>query len=278
MAFQQFFGSETEIPEELRSLYTEGEHEGQKGFVLNAAVAGMQKALKASREEADRYRSAVPPGAGNQLEDFKKAFEDYQRNVEAKLIKAGDVDELRKRIASETKAPLEEQITRLTEQIEKLKKQSATFQAKAETAAAELQKRHHGDIVTDQLKPLLAKVKPQYHGILEQMFRDEFDYTQEGVPLRETAPSDWVSDGVTPTPETWLNDSFAPRFTDLMVGNSGGGARNEPAPNGVATQNNPFMQGPAFNLTEQIKLRQDKPELAARMEAAAAAQLNTTPN
>jgi hypothetical protein len=75
-------------------------------------------------------------------------------------------------------------------------------------------------------------------------------------------------DGVTPmTFEEWV-DTQVSDAPHLFESNAGGGAAGNGS-GGVAPRKNPFKRGPEWNLTEQMRLLNTDPPLAARLKAAA---------
>jgi hypothetical protein len=250
------YKSKEEVPAEHLSFYIERDG----AFILDAEGAVEKTKLDEFRntnvsllkqiEELKTRYDGIDPEQVQALVEEKRRLEEQQQ------IKAGEVEKVVEGRVKSLKAELDKQIASLTGERDALNARLTTIQI------------DQGVITVATKRGLRPTAIPDITSRARNVFK-----LVNGVPTAFDADGKttrYGKDGVTPmTLEEWI-DSQVSEAPHLFESNAGGGApSNGSGGVGKGAVKNPFKRGPEWNLTEQMKLQNTDPALAARLRAAA---------
>jgi len=255
MALKFKFKTKDEIPAELAGHYVERDG----GWVLDADGAAEKSkldefrnsnvALMKERDDLKKRFEGIDPEAVRKLAEEKQRLEDDQR------VKAGEFDKV---LDGRLKAAKTE-----------WDKQLATVSSERDTLVVRLTAIQIEQGVTEAAtkRGLRATAIPDITARARTVFK-----LVNGVPTAFDSDGQIVrpgKDGVKPmTLEEWV-DTQVSEAPHLFESNAGGGAAgNGSGGAGSRSVKNPFRKE-SWNLTEQMKLQRNDPQLAARLKAAA---------
>jgi hypothetical protein len=246
--------SKDEIPAELHSLYVERDG----AFVLDVDGA-------VDKTRVDEFR-ANNITLANQLADQKRRFEgidpdEARQLAEKQALQAGEVEKVIDGRVRTVKSQLERHYSGIVAERDALNSQlTAVSIDQGVTNAA-------------SKKGLRATAIPDITSRARTVFK-----LVKGAPTAYEADGQTVrvgKDGLTPlTLEEWVDQQVAdaPHLFESNVGGSSGAA-GQPSGGGgygrpTRSVKNPFRKE-TWNLTEQMKLQKNDPQLAARLRASA---------
>jgi len=257
MALKYKYAKREEIPAEQAALYVEREG----AFYLDAeGVTDKSKAdelrnhnieLRKQIEERDARFEGIDPDEFRRLADEKRKLE------EEKQLKAGEVDKVVENRVKGLKADWDKQFSTVTAERDALTSRLTAIQI------------DQGVLTAATKRGLRPTALPDITARARNVFK-----LVNGAPRAFEADGQTVRygrDGVSPmTLEEWVDGqtSDAPH---LFESNAGGGAASNGG--GAAAGSNRSVKNPfrkdTWNLTEQMKLQKNDPQLAARLKAAA---------
>lgn len=193
---------------------------------------------------------------GIDLDKLAEMRETQRKAEEGELLKKGDVDGL---IASRLKAvlaPIEQAKKDADEALRKANEQLATVQI------------NQAAIEAGTKRGLRASAIPDLTSRARGVFRIDGG---KATAFDSSGNKIFGADGVTPmTVDEWAEKQVADA-PHLFEGNAGGGASGggSGGASGAANGKNPFKKGPDFNITRQMQMKKENPQLAERLKSAA---------
>jgi hypothetical protein len=265
MALKCRYESKGEIPGELLSHYAEREGGWQLDVEGGADPASVEQLRRVDKAKLDEFRSNNV-ALLKQVEDLKKRYdgidpeevrklaEEKQRLEEEQQLKAGEVEKVLENRIKGLKADWDKEKAALTSERETLTGRLTAIQI------------DQGIVGTATKRGLRPTALPDITARARTVFR-----LVNGVPRAFEADGTTVrygKDGVSPmTLEEWV-DTQVSEAPHLFESNAGGGASGNGS-GGVGQRKNPFKRGAEWNLTEQMRLLNTDPGLAARLRASA---------
>ena len=250
------YKAKEEIPAEHQSFYVERDG----AFLLDAEGA-------VDKTKLDEFRN-TNVALLKQLEDLKKRYEgidpeqvqalaeEKRRLEEQQQIKAGELEKVVEGRVKTVRVDLEKRIESLTTERDTLNARLTTIQIDQGVITAATKRGIRPTAISD----ILSRARNVFRLV-------------NGVPAAFEGDSKtprYGRDGVSPMSlEEWI-DTQVSEAPHLFESNAGGGAPgNGSGGVGKGPVKNPFKRGPEWNLTEQMRLHNTDPGLAARLRAAA---------
>jgi hypothetical protein len=259
MALKLTYKSKDEVPAELQSIYVE--RDGQFALDVDGVVDKTKHdefrtanvALKKQLEELSKRFEGIDPDEVRKLADDKRKLEEEQQ------IKVGEVEKVLENRMKNAKTEWDKQLGLVAAERDSLNGRLTAIQI------------DQGVTTVATKKGLRPTAIPDITSRARTVFR-----LVNGVPTAFENDGKTVrvgKDGMTPmTLEEWVDTQVADA-PHLFESNSGGGAAGDSAGgSGTARANrsvkNPFKRE-TWNLTEQMRMQKNDPQLAARLRAAA---------
>jgi hypothetical protein len=249
--------SKSEIPAELQSHYVE--REGSFVLDVDGAVEksrldelrNSNAALTREREEFKKRFEGIDP------DEVRKLTEEKRKLEEAQQLKAGELEKVLEARVKSVRTDLEKQVRSLAEERDSLNSRLTTIQI------------DQGILAAATKRGLRPTALPDITARARTIFR-----LVNGVPTAFESDGQTVragKDRVSPmTLEEWIETQVS-EAPHLFEPSSGGGAAvahvGTPAGRGNPAKN-PFRKD-SWNLTEQMRLQRQDPNLAARLRASA---------
>jgi hypothetical protein len=255
MALKFKFKSKDEIPAEHVSHYVER----GGAFVLDAED-GVEKA---KLDEVRMHNVTLE----KQLADFNARFDgiepdqvralmaEKQKLEEAKHLKEGEVEKLVESRTRSLKSDLEKQVGGLKTERDAVMSRLVEIEINQGVTLAATKRGLRPTAIPDAVARA-RKVFQLVNGVPTA-------FEPDGKSVR------YGRDGVTPL--TWDEgaEGLVTEAPHLFEASAGGGAVGHNSGGAGSVRKNPFKRGPEWNLTEQMRLQKNDPNLAARLKAAA---------
>ena len=264
MALKYKYASKGEVPAEHATLYVEREGafyldaEGATDKAKADELRNHNIELRKQIEEHNARFGGIDPDEVRRLVAEKRKLEEEKlRLEEQQQIKAGEVEKVVEGRVKGLKADWDKQLSTVTAERDSLTSRLTAIQI------------DQGVITAATKRGLRPTAIPDITARARIVFK-----LVNGVPRAFEADGTTVrygKDGVTPmTLEEWV-DAQVSDAPHLFESNAGGGAAGNPAGGGTGSNRsvkNPFRKE-TWNLTEQMRLQKNDPQLADRLKAAA---------
>jgi hypothetical protein len=205
-------------------------------------------ALMKERDDLKQRFEGIDP------DEVRKLGEEKRRLEEERQVKAGEIEKVVENRVKGLKADWDKQVAALTSEREALTGRLTAIQIDQGIISVATKRGLRPTALTD--------ITARARNVFKLVNGAPRAFEADGQTIR------YGKDGVSPmTLEEWV-DTQVSDAPHLFESNAGGGAAGNGS-GGVGQRKNPFRRGPEWNLTEQMRLLNTDPGLAARLKASA---------